>query len=136
MQSTRWNNSRFTARSGLTLFEVLLATTILGLSVASVTQIVFNGARAGTRARQEVIAEILCASRLEEWLKQAARGQTGTAGIFPENRDWAWTIRQLPADDPALVLVTVTVEHRSPGRVVRAASQLVRRSTIEPGGMK
>lgn len=136
MRSTGRSNLRKQRRSGFTLFEVLLATVILGLSIAGVTQIVFNGAQAGTRARQEAMADLLCESKLDEWLAEGGQGQTSSAGEFRHDRQWSWTVRQTPAADASLMLVTVTVQHNSPGGVMRTLPQLVRRSRLQPGRMR
>ena len=118
-------------RCGFTMFEVLLATVILGLGAASVTQVVFNGVDAGQRVRQDSIAVVLCESKLEECLAFGGSQGMKSDGVFPNDPRWSWSIRQRPAADSALTLVSVTVKHESLKGASQTLSRLVRKSSLE-----
>lgn len=119
------------SRRGFTLFEVLLATVILGLGAASVTQVVFNGVDAGQRVRQDSIAVVLCESKLEERLAFGGSRGMKSDGVFPNDPKWSWSVRQIPATDSALTLVSVTVKHESFKGTSQTLSRLVRKSSLE-----
>ncbi len=97
-------------RIGLSLLEVILALTILGLSLAVLGELVRLGARAAANTSDMTMAQLLCESMMSEIAAQetgpVAVGQTD----FPDDPQWSYYVTVEPIDQPGLVQVTVTVQ--------------------------
>jgi prepilin-type N-terminal cleavage/methylation domain-containing protein len=71
--------NRHRGRRGFSLLEILLALSILGGSLAVLSQVAEIGSRAAREARDLAICRLMCQSKLSELLLDA------TAGISPQS---------------------------------------------------
>jgi Tfp pilus assembly protein PilV len=108
--SRRTATRRRGGRIGLSLLEVILALTILGVSLAVLGELVRLGARAAANARDMTMAQLLCESMMSQIAAQesgpVAVGETG----FPDDPEWSYSVDVQSIDQPGLVQVTVTVQ--------------------------
>lgn len=100
-------------RHGLTLLEMLLAASILAMSLAVLARQNGTGVRAALRSQLETEAAVLCQSQLNRLLAEKALLETiperplANAGS-PSHR-WMWSAQVEPSSVPELRLVTVSV---------------------------
>jgi type II secretion system protein I len=108
--SRRIATRRRGGRIGLSLLEVILALTILGVSLAVLGELVRLGARAAANARDMTMAQLLC----ESMMSQVAAQETGPVVVgetgFPDDPEWSYSVDVQSIDQPGLVQVTVTVQ--------------------------
>lgn len=96
-------------RTGVTLLEILLATVILAMSLAAISQLANTGVNAGLRTQQESEAALLCESQLDRLLTGVdplRNTQRETVSQLP-HWNWSCTVEDV---DPRLLRVTVLVE--------------------------
>lgn len=100
-------------RRGLTLLEMLLAASILAMSLAVLARQNGVGVRAALRSQLETEAAVLCQSQLNRLLAEKATIETiperPLANAGSQSRRWMWSARVEPSSMPELRLVTVTV---------------------------
>ena len=100
-------------RRGLTLLEMLLAASILAMSLAVLARQNGVGVRAALRSQLETEAAVLCQSQLNRLLAEKASMETiperplADAGL--QSHRWMWSAQVEPSSVPELRLVTVTV---------------------------
>lgn len=100
-------------RRGLTLLEMLLAASILAMSLAVLARQNGVGVRAALRSQLETEAAVLCQSQLNRLLAEKATIETiperPLANAGSQSRGWMWSAQVEPSSLPELRLVTVTV---------------------------
>jgi prepilin-type N-terminal cleavage/methylation domain-containing protein len=103
---------RFSFAQGLSLLEVMLALSILGVSTAILAQILQIGTDNGLRARRITQAQMLCESKMNEVVLGSVSTQTTswtpiTIGVA--NSDWFFLVETIAAEQPSLIGVVVSV---------------------------
>lgn len=100
-------------RRGLTLLEMLLAASILVMSLAVLARQNGVGVRAALRSQLETEAAVLCQSQLNRLLTEEISMETiperPLANAHSESHRWMWSVQVEPSSVPKLRLVTVTV---------------------------
>ncbi len=101
-------------RRGISLLEVLLAIAILGMSVATVGELVRIGALAAANTRDMTAAQMMAETKVSEL----------TSGLYPLTPvtdaadefypDWTYTVQVEQIDQEGLVAVQVTVKQNLP----------------------
>lgn len=101
-------------RTGFSLLEVMLATSILLASLIVLGELASVGRRHARDAEQLTAAQFLCRSRLNEILAGAAPLESQAAGEVPELPGWSWKIQVESLGRYGLSSVTVTVARVPP----------------------
>lgn len=102
-----------TARGGLSLLEVLLALSILGVSFFAIGELMRVGARSAERARDETIAQLLGESIMSQVssgmlpLEAVATAQVEDPAYQAE---WSYSINIQQIDQQGLTAVSVVVQ--------------------------
>ena len=100
-------------RRGLTLLEMLLAASILAMSLAVLARQNGVGVRAALRSQLETEAAVLCQSQLNRLLAEKALMETiperPLTDAGSKSHRWMWSAQVEPSSVPELRLVTVTV---------------------------
>ncbi|MCH2611825.1 MAG: type II secretion system GspH family protein [Pirellulales bacterium] len=107
----------YTKHSGFSLMEIIIALTILGLSLAAIGNLVMTGARSAQRAQIETTAQFLCESKLGE-IKSGAHPPESVGPVPFEQYEaplgWQYTVSAQPVDDTGTLLnIIVLVEQIS-----------------------
>jgi len=98
------------SRPGLSLIEVMLALTILLLSLAAIGQLVDMGSERGMDARLTMRGNRLVQAKMAEVEVGAIPVQNPGQGSFDgDDSAWSWNVDSVPAGPPNLYRVTVTV---------------------------
>lgn len=101
------------SRRGLTLLEMLLAASILAMSLAVLARQNGVGVRAALRSQLETEAAMLCQSQLNRLLAEKALMETiperPLTDANSQSHRWMWSVQVEPSSVPDLRLVTVTV---------------------------
>ncbi len=97
------------ARRGFSLFEVLLAISILLASLMVLGEMAAVGRRHARDAEQLSAAQLACRSRLNEILAGAAPLESQAASEIAELPGWSWKVQVEPLGHYGLCSVTVTV---------------------------
>jgi len=105
---------RYARHHGFSLMEIIIALTILGLSLAAIGNLVMTGARSAERAQIETTAQFLCESKLGE-IKSGAQPAESIGPIPFEQYEapagWQYTVMSQPVDDTGTLLnIVVMVE--------------------------
>ena len=79
------------ARSGLTLLEVLISMAIFMGAMAAISQIASQGMQVSTQAQWESEAVLRAESQMNSVICGAAPMQTGT-GTFEDDAKWQWNL--------------------------------------------
>ena len=99
-------------RSGLTLYEIVLALTIFLGSMLAISTIISNGSRAAIQSRLQTQAILRCQSKLSEILAGVEPMETVSNVQFEEETaNWIWSLDLGPGPHDVLVDMTVTVSH-------------------------
>jgi general secretion pathway protein I len=100
------------SRAGLSLLEVMLALSILGVSTAILSQILQIGTDNGLRARRITQAQMLCESKMNEVVLGSVSTQSTTwtpITIGVANAEWFFQVETIAAEQPSLIGVVVSV---------------------------
>ncbi|MBL8812555.1 MAG: hypothetical protein JNM43_20495 [Planctomycetaceae bacterium] len=97
------------ARSGLSLLEVLIAFVLLTGALAALGQRVSVGVTAATRLQDETDAALRCESVLNMILSGAETNRT--RGPFADDPAWLWTSGTQQSNVAGMLELTVTVQH-------------------------
>ncbi len=121
-------------RRGLSLLEVMLALAILGLSLATVGELMRIGARNAEMARDLTTAQILCETKIAElvtgMLPAVATPAAPIADVGSGN-DWLYSIEIEQVGQDGLLSMRVIVQ-QNPEIVSRSASFALVRWMIDP----
>jgi hypothetical protein len=107
------------ARNGNSLLEILIATSILLVSIAAIGNQVNVGVQAGLRVQLESEASWHCQTILQESIANSIRLPSAKPSPVPNHNDWLYQVRI--KDDPILNLALITVEVWKPGKHERIA---------------
>lgn len=116
------------SRPGFSLIEVILALTILLISLAAIGQLVDIGSDNGVQARFTARGTRLAEAKMAEVEAGAVDATSGNPGGPFENDDsaWSWSVASEPAGPANLYRVTVTVTRDLRGKPFQVTlSQLV-----------
>ncbi|HEY4259384.1 MAG TPA: hypothetical protein VGM98_04465 [Schlesneria sp.] len=102
---------RSSNRDGLTLLEIILSLTIFFGALAILSQLGWNGARAGIQARLKTQAIIRCEAKLAEVLAGAETLSPKSRVPFPDNAAWNYSVTIAETQFPDLLQIDVTVSH-------------------------
>jgi type II secretion system protein I len=102
-------------RSGFSLLEVLLATSILLGSAVVLGQLATIGRMHATAAHELVTAQLLCETRLNQLMLGALPLEEIEEEPVAEAPGWLYTVEILPTDEPELSSLRVTVAEEERG---------------------
>jgi hypothetical protein len=117
-------------RSGLSLFEVIVALAIFVGSIAAIGQLISTGVRGAVQARLQSQAVL----RAETIMGEAVAGLVsvhGQTGVFPDDQSWHWSVTTTASAHEGLYLVEVVVTHAA-GTSIGRQSYSVRRLVRDP----
>lgn len=97
------------ARSGLTLFEVLLALVIFVGAMTAIGQLLSSGIRGALQSRFQLQAAQMCQAKMGEVVCGAQPLKTATA-VYPDDPAWSWSLQVVGAPVQGLMKVDVTVQ--------------------------
>ena len=103
-------------RHGTTLLEVLLASVILAVALAALTQQSFVAAQAARRTELETQASVRCSSRLNELLASRRKLNGPQSGVCEDDASWHWEVDWDPTQFPDTHRITVRVWQEGPNR--------------------
>ena len=122
-------------RRGLSLLEVMLALAILGLSLATIGELLRVGSRNAEMARDLTTAQILCETKMAEIVCGMLPAMTTTDSPIVDagsGNDWLYAVETQPvAGQDGLLAVRVIVQ-QNPEFVFRPASFALVRWIIDP----
>ena len=107
---------RLTRRSGFSLLEVMLATTVLLGSVIVLSHIAFVGTAHMDAAQQYAAAQLICQARMNEMLAGALPIQEVSKQPIAELPGWGLTVKVESASQEGLLAIEVTAAEQ-PGEV-------------------
>ena len=103
-------------RRGFTLMEVILAMTVLSITLGMIYSVALRGSRYGMKARRETEAQLLCESKLAE-ISAGIEPQAVVSSVVSEDGDWLYSVDLEPIDGLEGVLrVRVTFVENVPER--------------------
>jgi type II secretion system protein I len=108
------------SRLGLTLLEIILSLAIFFGALAILSQLGWNGTRAGLRARLRTQAIIRCEAKLAEVLSGAETLTPKSRVPFPDNSAWNYSVSISETQFPDLLQVDVTVAHSGGSQLANA----------------
>ena len=97
-------------RDGLSLLEVILAITILGLSMVTIGEIIRIGARSAAVARHDATAQILCDSSVAEIRCGSLPLENVSKAPIASAQSWLYSVTIKPAQLNGLLAIEVIVE--------------------------
>jgi hypothetical protein len=100
----------------MSLIEVLLALTILLLSMVAIGQLVDIGADRGMDARMHVRGARLAQAKMAEVEAGVVNLQGSTSGTFDDEPEWSWTVEPTQSGPANLYLVTLKVSRDLKGK--------------------
>ena len=122
------------ARSGLSLFEVVISLAVFACSMAAIGHLISTGVRGAIRSRLESQAIMRCESKIAEVVAGITPMQN-VGGTFPDDQAWHWSIAVSASSQHAsLYLVEVTAAHPSSttaGNISYTLRRLVRDPQLE-----
>ncbi len=113
-------------RSGLSLFEVVLALSIFIGAFTAISQVLRTGSRAAIRAQLNSQAEIYCDRQMNRILAGVEPFQSVSKTTLDDRSDWFWSLNITDEDVPSLKRLEVTVEHDSVNPDAKVSQQLIR----------
>jgi type II secretion system protein I len=121
-------------RRGLSLLEVMLALAILGLSLATIGELMRLGSRSAELARDMTTAQILCETKVSEivtgMLPAISTAPTPIVDAGSGN-DWLYSVETQQIGVDGLLAVRVMVQ-QNPELVARPATFVLVRWMIDP----
>ena len=111
-------------RSGFSLLEVMLATTVLLGSVIVLSHIAFVGTAHMDAARQYAAAQLVCQARMNEMLAGARPIEEVSGQRIPELPGWGLTVKVKSAGQPGLLAIEVTAAQRQRGQRSDVAAEV------------
>lgn len=95
-------------REGLSLLEVILAMTILGVSMVMIGRLYFLGYRSALQARYRSECNMMVDAKMAE-LAAGVLPLESAGGQVEENPEWVYEVEVEPSLQPGLLLATVRV---------------------------
>jgi general secretion pathway protein I len=121
-------------RSGLSLFEVIVALAIFMGSIAAIGQLVSNGVRGAVQAKLQSQATLRAETKMAEVVAGLVPLHGGMGGTFPDDPTWSWSVMSVGGSQEGLYFVEVTATHAavaSAGKQSYTLRRLVRDPQIE-----
>ncbi len=118
-------------RSGLTLFELLLALAIFVTSLAALAQLINAGSRAAIEGQLQTEAIVRCESKLAEVLAGVEFIENTSDTAFADDTDWTWSLAVQPSPVPDLIDLKMTVSHQG-NSALASSSYSLRRYVRDP----
>ncbi|MCH8922709.1 MAG: prepilin-type N-terminal cleavage/methylation domain-containing protein [Planctomycetes bacterium] len=104
-------------RRGFTLMEVILAMTVLSITLGMIYSVASRGSRYGMRARQETKAQLLCESKLAEISAGITPAAEISGAVSEVDDGWRYSVDIEPVDElEGLVRLRVTFVENVPDR--------------------
>lgn len=120
-----------TRRAGLSLLEVMLATTVLLGSVIVLSQIAFVGTAHMDAARQYAAAQLVCQARMNEMLAGALPIEELSGQAIPELPGWGLSVKVESAGQPGLLAIEVTAAEGTVAEISQLATETVSPDSAE-----
>jgi hypothetical protein len=121
-------------RSGFSLLEVMLATTVLLGSVIVLSHIAFVGTAHMDAARQYAAAQLVCQARMNEMLAGARPIEEVSGQRIPELPGWGLTVKVKSASQPGLLAIEVTAAEGTRERLSDVAAEVPVEASEETAG--
>ena len=115
-------------RSAFSLLEVIIATGILAASSVLVLSLLSTGQRLQTRGQDQIEAQIICQTLLDELVALPAHLEPAEQEPVPGDPDWHYSIDWTPTRYPDLAQVRVQV-FRAPTEALTPSDEL---ESLEP----
>ena len=96
--------------AGLTLLEVILALTILALSMVAIGELIRIGTHNARDAQDLTQAQILCESKLSEIVAGVTPYEPVIRASMPLDPDWYYSVQLEPTEEAGVMTLAVTVE--------------------------
>lgn len=96
-------------RRGLSLMEVVLALSILGISLAMIGELVRIGSRAGEAARDDMESQLICESLINEIAAGTQLPEMVIDQPVDELGEWLYSVETQPVDAASLIAIRVSV---------------------------
>ena len=103
---------RFRDRKGTTLLEVLLAASVLAVSLAVLAQLQSTGARAAVNAQLEMHAMALCQCEMDSWLSGVDRSLHESWTPLASSPGWCKRVRTTRLAKYKLSLLTIEIARK------------------------
>lgn len=100
---------RPSGRTGLTLFEVLLALVIFVAALSAIGQLLSAGIRGALHSRFQLQAAQMCQAKMGE-IVCGAQPMNTAHGVDPDDKAWSWSMQVMPSPVQGLMKVQVTVQ--------------------------
>ncbi|TWT49886.1 hypothetical protein KOR42_38380 [Thalassoglobus neptunius] len=113
-------------RSGISLFEVVLALAIFLGATAVITQILKNGSTAAIRSQLVSEAVLRCERRLNEVSSGVLPAQSVQGASFDDDPNWSWTLNVTETGIPYLLELEMIVEQTNSQGEIAASYRLNR----------
>ncbi len=118
-------------RSGFSLLEVMLATTVLLGSVIVLSHIAFVGTAHMDAAQQYAAAQLACQARMNEMLAGALPIEEVSKQAIPELPGWGLTVKVESASQPGLLALEVTAAELPAGEIAQPMTESSDEMTAE-----
>lgn len=102
--------SRSRNRRGLSLLEVILAITILGLSAIAIGQLIGLGTRSASAARTYATAHLLCETKVAEIRAGVLPLDAVSKAEIAESPEWVYSVTKEYSDINGILIIEVKVE--------------------------
>ena len=113
-------------RRGLSLLEVIVAASILGLAMAVLTNFVHLGAMNASQSKWISEAQILCDTKMAEISAGVLPLQNNGGSTIPEDPQWIYSVEVQSSNIDGLLSVTVTVQRADAGSTILMPVTLMR----------
>lgn len=95
MVTPKWRRSQ-----GFTLLEVMVALTILGISMTALIEIFTNGLKAAHKTRDLNMAMLLAQSKMEQVMLERTLEEASDSGTFERLERYRWLVEIVPWEYP------------------------------------
>ena len=107
---------RGSSRRGMSLMEVVLAMTVLSITLGMLYSVASRGSRYGMKARQETQAQLLCESKLAEISAGITPAAVISGAVSEVDDGWLYSVDMEATDLEGVVLLRVTFVENVPQR--------------------
>ncbi len=121
-------------RSGLSLFEVIIALAIFVGSIAAIGQLVSNGVRGAVQVKLQSQATLRAETKMAEVVAGIIPLHGSTGGVFPDDPAWTWSVAAVAGSHEGLYYVEVTTAHAAAttaGKQSYSLRRLIRDPQVE-----
>ena len=106
-----WPRGRCLGPRGLSLLEVVLALSILGIATGILSSILFQAADTGLKSRRITQAELICEAKMAEVISGSLPLQviSWTPASTVDGTNWYYSMELLPAQMPSMIGIGISV---------------------------